>query len=234
MGSALGRRTGLGWSLSQSGRMFRSAEGGRASRRLRAETFRRCLGLLIQTGAELQVLVGETNCLSVEALKDDIELKNGEFQVVSAGVRVHSDFIVVLQPGWEAHQPERAGFSFQAFGQPIQHPASRQPPAPDRRCLPSSQLPGASQLPCRTRQQTHQAERGNAGPGWHEVVAARIEPTGAAAGAASRAMTADTVPAHLSAYDAVVLRVLAGARAYHECRDSDSSEEDTNTLMSTR
>jgi len=89
--------------MDSSGSLPRLAEASAASQRLREETFRRSLGLLVDTHAELQVLLGKTNCLGVEALQDDLDLSGYKFQVVSAELRACSDFIVVLEPGWEAY-----------------------------------------------------------------------------------------------------------------------------------
>ena len=90
--------------LDSSGSLPRSAESSAASQRLREETFRSSLGLLVDTDAELRVLLGKTNGMGVEALQDDLDLNGYNFQVVSAQLRACSDFIVVLEPGWEAYQ----------------------------------------------------------------------------------------------------------------------------------
>lgn len=93
--------------------------------------FRRSLGLLMGTKADMKVLVGESNCPNVEALRDALTLENGQFQIVSAAVRTvgrgHTqDYMVVMLPGWDAHQlPERAGFGAKACNQPVlQQPAA--------------------------------------------------------------------------------------------------------------
>lgn len=91
-------------------------------------TLQRSLRLLADTGAEMQVLVGEANCPSVEALKDALGVGSGQFQVVAVAAQAHCSFIVVQQPGWEArHQTERRGSSFQAMAS---HSNASQTPSP--------------------------------------------------------------------------------------------------------
>jgi len=114
--------------------------------------FRRSLGLLMGTNADMKVLVGESNCPSVEALRDALTLENGKFQIVSAAVRSagcrHTqDYIVVMQPGWDAHQlTERAGFSAKASIQPfLQQPAACPAKQSARRSQPAG-VTAASQI----------------------------------------------------------------------------------------
>jgi len=58
------------------------------------------------------VMVGETNCWGMEALSDAFNLEFGKFQIVSSASPVSvtvkyrrvPDFMILLQPGWDAHQ----------------------------------------------------------------------------------------------------------------------------------
>jgi len=74
------------------------------------------------------VMVGETNCLGMEALKDALNLEFGKFQIVSSvspanGTPRHRrirDFMILLQPGWDAHQMAEQAWDirFKARDQP--------------------------------------------------------------------------------------------------------------------
>lgn len=191
----------LGWERITLGSPPRSAEGGGGARRLRAATFQRCLRLLVKTGATMQVLVGETNCPSVESLMDALDLGYGQFQVVSAAKRARGQFIVVMQPP---------------------------PLEPCRRCQPDWSV--QAMQPCRLSE----AERGEAGLGLHDVVAARIAPATAAARATLCTAAADGISQRLSLLDAVARKVLAGAWAFHRSEEADGLEDEEQAPLLTR
>jgi len=118
--------------------------------------FKRSLGLLMGTNADMKVLVGESNCPNVEALRDALTLDNGQFQIVSAAVRTvgrrHTqDYMVVMQPGWDAHQmAERAGFAAKARDQPfLQQPAACPAKQSARRSQPAASKPQPPKSTCR-------------------------------------------------------------------------------------
>jgi len=202
----------------------------------------------------MMALVGEMNCRSIDALQDALDLRLGQFEVVTAAAQVCGDLIIVLKAGWDVcQQAVRTGFSFQADQPAQRHSCQHQPAATPEPLAEQQNVPAiaarllnrqpvvavqrrrfqrGSLLPMWPPHHLAQAERGQAGLGPHDVVAARIAKAEAAAGAIADARAAELLPQHLRGLEAIADEVLAGAQAFQMSGEAGSEDEEEHALLS--
>ena len=71
-----------------------------ASPQLRKDAVARCLIALLESGASLMVMAGDTNFKSLESLHHAVHQVHKDYDVAMPTARAMDDYIVVLQPGW--------------------------------------------------------------------------------------------------------------------------------------